>query len=180
MSRIDAVRKWVNIPLIATVILLLIYGAIVVRSATSGFSSGSAMFQRQLLGIAIGLVLLLVAWVIDYSKLEGWIGPLTVMNALLIISPRIPGLGAHVSGATAWLEIAGIRLFQPSEPAKLVTILIMAIVISQYKGKIERWQDVARIMLYLAVPFGLILLQPDLGTGLVFIAITMGMLLVGG
>ncbi len=180
MSRVDTFRKWVNAPLVLTVGLLLVYGAVVVRSATAGFSAGDAMFGRQLFGIGLGLVLLVIAWAIDYSRLEGWLGPLTVANALLIISPRIPGLGAHVSGATAWLEIAGIRLFQPSEPAKLLTILIMAIVISQYKGRIERWQDVARVMLYLAVPFGLILLQPDLGTGLVFIAITMGMLLVGG
>lgn len=180
MSRLEAVRKWANVPLILTVALLLVYGAVVVRSATAGFSAGDAMFQRQLFGIALGLVLLVVAWTVDYSKLEGWLGPLTVLNALLIISPRIPGLGVHVSGATAWLEVAGVRLFQPSEPAKLVTIVIMAIVISQYKGNIERWQDVMRVMLFLAVPFGLILLQPDLGTGLVFIAITMGMLLVGG
>ncbi len=180
MSRVETVRKWTNLPLILTVILLLVYGAVVVRSATAGFSAGESMFQRHLVGIVLGCVLLAVAWVIDYSKLEGWLGPLTVANVLLILSPRIPGLGAQVSGATAWLEVAGVRLFQPSEPAKLVTILIMAIVISQYKGRIERWQNVVRVMLYLAVPFGLILLQPDFGTGLVFIAITMGMLLVGG
>lgn len=180
MSRLEQVVKWTNVPLLLTVGLLLVYGAIVVRSATAGFAAGEAMFQRQLFGIALGLVLLVIAWVIDYRKFEAWLGPLVVLNALLIISPRIPGLGVHVSGATAWLEVAGVRLFQPSEPAKLVTIVIMAIVISQYKGRIERWQDVARVMLYLAVPFGLILLQPDLGTGLVFIAITLGMLLVGG
>ena len=69
--------------------------------------------------------------------------------SLLILSPRIPGLGYEAGGATSWLAIGGFRLFQPSEPAKLVTIVIMAIVISQYKGVIEKPKDVARILAYL-------------------------------
>ncbi len=183
MSRLETARKWVNLPLIVTAVLLLAYGAVVVRSATSGFSTGDEMFQRHLLGIALGLVPLALLWAFDYRRLEGWLGPLVFLNALLILSPLMPGIGAHAKGATAivrWLEVAGVRLFQPSEPAKLVTIIIMAIVISQYKGEIEKGRDVGRVIAFLAVPFGLILLQPDLGTGLVFIAITMGMLLVGG
>jgi rod shape determining protein RodA len=99
---------------------------------------------------------------------------------LLIVSPRIPGLGVAAKGAQSWLEIGGFRLFQPSEPAKLVTIVVMAAVIAQYDGKIERPRDLLRVLAVLAVPLGLILLQPDLGTGLVFVAITAGMLLVGG
>ncbi|MBS3957456.1 MAG: rod shape-determining protein RodA [Clostridiales bacterium] len=179
-SRIELVRDKVNLPLAAVVALLLVFGALMVHSATSGFSYGEAMFQRQLLGIGIGTVLLALAWKIDYRRIEGWLGPLVVLNAFLILSPRIPGLGAEAKGATAWLEIAGVRLFQPSEPAKLITILIMAIVIARFKGRIERGRDVAHVLAYLAVPFGLILTQPDLGTGLVFVAITLGMLLVGG
>ena len=179
-ARTAGVRKWANLPLLLTVGLLLLYGAVVVHSATSGFAFGGAMFQRQLLGMALGLVALALLWMLDYKRLEGWLGPLVVLNALLIVSPRIPGLGGEAKGATAWLEIAGVRLFQPSEPAKLLTIVIMAIVISQYKGVIERPRDVMRVLSYLALPFGLILLQPDLGTGLVFLAIAMGMLLVGG
>ena len=176
----ETVRRWANLPLITTVLLLLLYGAVVVQSATSGFTAGDSMFQRQLLGMALGLIPLALIWAFDYRRLKGWLGPLVVLNALLILSPRIPGLGVEAKGATAWLEIAGVRLLQPSEPAKVVTIVIMAIVISQYEGTIERPRDVLRILAYLGVPFGLILLQPDLGTGLVFIAITMGMLLVGG
>ncbi len=172
--------RWVNLPLLTSVALLLLYGSVLVHSATSGMSGGDAMFRRQLFGIGLGLMLMVVAWTFDYRMLEGWLGPLVILNVFLIISPRIPGLGDTAKGATSWLEIAGFRLFQPSEPAKLVTIVIMAIVIAQYRGKIEDWRDVAKVMAFLAVPLGLILLQPDLGTGLVFVAITMGMLLIGG
>ncbi len=180
MKERSPVLRAVNAPLIASVVLLAVYGSVMVSSAVSGMGAGPGMFKRHIVGIAIGLVPLAVAWAIDYRKLEGWVGPLLILNALLIISPKIPGLGATAKGATSWLQIAGIRLFQPSEPAKLVTIVIMAAVIARYNGKIEHPKDLLKILGVLAVPLGLILMQPDLGTGLVFVAITAGMLLVGG
>ncbi|MDO9107921.1 MAG: FtsW/RodA/SpoVE family cell cycle protein, partial [Coriobacteriia bacterium] len=174
------IRRWVNLPLLVFISLLVLYGSVVVQSATSGMGSGPGLFRRHLIGLVIGLVPMAIAWAIDYRDFKGWIGPLVLLDALLILAPRIPGLGYAAGGATSWLAIGGVRLFQPSEPAKLVTILIMAIVISQYKGRIDGFKDVARVIGYLLIPLGLILLQPDLGTGLVFVAITMGMLLVGG
>ncbi|PKQ29199.1 MAG: hypothetical protein CVT60_06640, partial [Actinobacteria bacterium HGW-Actinobacteria-10] len=180
MEKMSAIRRWLNAPMLLFVVLLVFYGSVMVQSATSGMDAGSALFRRHILGLAIGLVPLAIAWAIDYRDFRGWLGPLVLFDALLIIAPRIPGLGDTAKGATSWLQIAGIRLFQPSEPAKLVTIIVMAIVISQFKGRIESGRDVAKVLAYMAVPLGLILLQPDLGTGLVFVAITMGMLLVGG
>ena len=167
-------------PLLSVVALLVLYGSVMVQSATSGMGSGDALFRRHLIGLAIGLVPLAAAWLIDYRGFKGWLGPLVLLDALLIISPRIPGLGDTAKGATSWLQVGGFRLFQPSEPAKLVTILIMAIVIAQFKGRLDSPRDVAKVMGFLALPLGLILLQPDLGTGLVFVAITLGMLLIGG
>lgn len=170
----------VNAPLLATIALLVVYGSVMVQSATSGMRGGEALLWRHVIGLVIGLVPLAVAWYIDYTDFKAWTGPLVLLDAFLILAPRIPGLGDTSHGATSWLQIFGFRLFQPSEPAKLVTILVMAAVIASHKGKIEKPADVARVLGYLAVPLGLILLQPDLGTGLVFVAITMIMLLVGG
>ena len=174
-------RLWfVNWPLIGLVILSCVYGSVMVQSAVSGMAAGPGLFKRHLLGLALGLVPLAAAWLFDYRRLTGWVGPLLILDALLIVSPKIPLLGTTAKGATSWLAIGGFRLFQPSEPAKLITIVVMAIVISGYKGKIEEWRDVARVLGILAIPLGLILLQPDLGTGMVFVAITAGMLLIGG
>lgn len=180
MDHVHPLRRWLNIPLLAFVALLTLYGSVMVQSATSGMSAGPGLFKRHIVGIVIGLIPMAIMWLIDYRDYKGWLGPLVLFDALLILAPRIPGLGYAAGGATSWLAIGGVRLFQPSEPAKLVTIVIMAIVISQYKGQIESFKDVLRVMGYLAIPLGLILLQPDLGTGLVFVAITLGMLLVGG
>ncbi len=172
--------SFVNVPLLVIVTALVTYGTVIVQSATSGMPGGAGLFKRHLLGIVIGILAMLVTWAIDYRKFKAWLPALVALDVLLVLSPRIPGLGDTAKGATSWLQIAGIRLFQPSEPAKLVTIIVMAIVISRFDGVIERPRDVAKILAFLGVPLVLILLQPDLGTGLVFVAITMGMLLIGG
>jgi rod shape determining protein RodA len=179
-TRWRSVRDSANAPLILAAVALLVYGSIVVASATSGMVGGSGLFKRHLLGIAVGLVPMIIAWAIDYKVLKHWSGPLMIALGFLLISPRIPGLGDTARGATSWLQIGGLRLFQPSEPAKLVLIVIMAALVADCEGRIDRPKDVARIMGYLAAALALILLQPDLGTGLIFIAITMTMLLVGG
>jgi len=174
-------RLWfVNWPLLGFVALLCVYGSVMVQSATSGMTGGPGLVKRHLFGLALGLVPLVLAWAFDYRKFAGWVGPLLALDAFLILSPRIPGLGTTAKGATSWLAIGGLRLFQPSEPAKLITIIVMAVVIASFKGRIERGGDLMRVLGILAVPLGLILLQPDLGTGMVFVAIAAGMLLIGG
>ncbi len=169
-----------NPALVAIVVLLLVYGSVVVRSAVSGMDASDALMRRQLLGIAIGLAGLGAAWAVDYRRLFGWVGPLVIADALLIVSPRIPGLGDTAKGATLWLELAGVRLFQPSEPAKLLFILALAAFIARYKGRIDAPRDVGKVLLVAAIPMTLVVAVGDLGTGLVFVAIAAGMLLLGG
>ncbi len=170
----------VNVPLLVVVAGLATYGTVIVQSATSGMDGGAGLFRRHMIGIAVGIVAMLAAWAIDYRRYRAWLPALIVLDLLLIVSPRIPGIGDTARGATSWLQVAGVRLFQPSEPAKLVTIIIMAIVISRFDGVIDRPRDVMKVLAYLAAPLVLIMLQPDLGTALVFVAFTMCMLLIGG
>ncbi len=169
-----------HIGLGSAVVALLCYGSLMVWTATISMVAHNALVQRQFIGIALGSLFLIGAWLVDYTQYKSWTGPLMILLSALILSPRIPGLGSTTSGATSWLQVAGIRLFQPSEPAKLLFIVVMAAVVAEYGGKIEKFKDVARVAGYAAVPFVLILLQPDLGTGLVFIMISLGMLLIGG
>lgn len=172
--------RLVNLPLLAFVVLLVLYGSVMVRSAVSGMEFGDSMFSRHMLGMGIGAGGLLAAWLFDYRRLRGWVGPLLVACLLLIISPRIPGLGATAKGATLWLEIAGVRLFQPSEPAKLIFIAMLAAAISHYKGRIDAPRDVMRVVGLALAPVLLVVAVGDLGTGLVFLVIAAGMLLIGG
>jgi len=174
------VTNRLHVGLFLASVALVAFGTLMVWSATSGMTAHDAMFKRHLVGVALGLLPLVALWLIDYQKLKAWTGPLMIALSLLIISPRIPGLGATAKGATSWLEVFGVRLFQPSEPAKLLFILVMAAVIAEFAGKIDDARDVAKVAGYAAVPVVLILLQPDLGTGMVFVAIAFAMLMVGG
>lgn len=170
---------FVNWPLVIVVIALLVYGLLVVRSATAGMAGGAGMVRRQMLGILVGLVPLAIAWKVDYRIFRNAFIPLLILDAFLILSPRIPGIGVTAKGATSWIVIFG-QQFQPSELAKIVTILMLASIIERFKGSIENGWDFIKVAGALLIPFGLILSQPDLGTGLVFLAIGSGMLLIGG
>jgi rod shape determining protein RodA len=170
----------VNVPLLVWALLLTIYGTVMVASATSEMTGGAGMLIRHAAGVIAGLLPLALFWAVDYKKFTAWHGPLVALGSLLLISPRIPGLGYTAGGATSWLSVFGVRLFQPSEPAKLIFIVVVAAVVASFAGKIEQPRQVLRVMAYLGAALVLIMLQPDLGTGLVFVAITFVMLAIGG
>jgi rod shape determining protein RodA len=174
---ISALLARINISLALAVAALLVLGSVVVSSATAGMPG---LMTRHLVGIAIGLVVMAVAWAFDYTLFERWLVPLMVALVILLLLPKIPGLGDTAKGANSWVRIGHIQLFQPSEPAKLIFIAIMAGVVARYEGAISTWREVGRVGIYAAVPIVLIMSQPDLGTALVFVAITLGVLLVGG
>ncbi|MDR1774894.1 MAG: rod shape-determining protein RodA [Actinomycetes bacterium] len=169
-------ERWVNPVLVAVLIALLVFGAAFLRTAVHADSS----FKRQLLGIGIGLVGLVVFWIWDYRKLKDWVIPLFILDVLLIVSPRIPGIGKYVNGAWSWLAIGNQNLFQPSEPAKLITILLLAAIVANYDGELNDWRSFLKVVGLSLIPFVAIMVQPDLGTGLVFIVIMLAILLVGG
>ena len=138
------------------------------ESADLSLTIPEANFPRHLVGIAMGLVGAVLIWRNDYRNLQGMTRVLFVVACVLMIAPKIPGLSYSAKGITGWVKVPGIGItFQPSELAKLVVIHLMASLGAQYNGKIESLRDYVRLCAILLVPFGLILLQPDLGTGLV-------------
>lgn len=179
-SRSRKILDAVNVPLVVWTLALVVYGTVMVASATSEMADGSGMLLRHGVGIVIGLVPLALAWAFDYTRLRGWLGVLVAAGAFLLVSPRIPGIGVKAGGATSWVQLFGHRLFQPSEPAKLIFIVVVAAIVASFKGKIDTPRAALKVMAYLGGAVVLILLQPDLGTGLVFVAITLVMLLAGG
>lgn len=182
MERTPVTRwmKRINWQVILLATALVIYGVIVVSSATSGMAAHDSMMRRHMLGVLLGLVMLGVAWTVDYRVLKHWNGPILTVIVLILVAVKIPWFGYEVGGATSWLQIAGLRLFQPSEPAKLLLIVVLAGAIARFEGRVDEPRKALDVFTYLALPLGLVLIQPDLGTALVFVAITLGMLVIGG
>jgi rod shape determining protein RodA len=156
-------------------ILILIYGAVFLQTAVRGDGS----WANQMRGVVLGLIIMAVVWVFDYRKFQDWILPLFIVNGFLLVSPRIPIIGETMRGTARSISLGPFSL-QPSEPAKIVTILLLGAIIARYGGKIDDWRDFAKIVGLSLIPFFAVMTQPDLGTGLVFIIIMIGMLFAGG
>lgn len=154
------------LPQLLSCLALVIYGSIVIWSASLTISDAS--FPRHIVGVALGLVVAYILWRYDYRALANMSKALLILDIVLMLMPSIPGLGYSALGMTGWVKIPLINFrFQPSEVAKLVTIYLMASLGAEYNGKISSLRDYVKLCAILTIPFLLILTQPDLGTGLI-------------
>jgi rod shape determining protein RodA len=169
----------VNVPLLLVLAALTAYGLLIVNSATLNDTDSSFSFSHQLVGVAIGAVVMLILWRIDYRRLSVFIVVMLVLDFLLILSPLLPFIGVTVNGAQSWISLFGQRI-QPGEPAKIITIVAMAALVSKYRGKLDSGKEYLKCFGLLMALLLAIMLQPDLGTGLVFFAIGLTILFAGG
>jgi len=167
----------VNWMLLLTVALLVAYGLLVVYSAT--YSRANFSFSRQAMGVGIGVVALIVFWVIDYRVWARLTIPLLVASILLCVSPLIPGLGVVASGGRNWIMLFGQQV-QPSEFAKVITIMMMASLVARYRGRLDSGREYLKCLGFMLMPMMSVMLQPDLGTAMVYLAIGLTVLFVGG
>ncbi|MCL2654650.1 MAG: rod shape-determining protein RodA [Coriobacteriia bacterium] len=175
------IKRWVNLPLLIVVLVLAAYGAIIVTAVVQGYLSAASMIKKEYLGLILGAILAAGVVAVDYRRFKTWWLGFLVMAGILLFLPKIPGLGVTGGfGGTLWVGIGRTALFQPSEPAKLLTILAVASYIARFEGRIERLRDFLKAVCIACIPFALLIIQGDLGTGLVTLAIMLGILLVGG
>ncbi|EKV55825.1 FtsW/RodA/SpoVE family cell cycle protein [Brachyspira hampsonii] len=163
--------------ILAAVIFLMTAGAIAVYSSTYSPESGktSWMFLKFIFFCATGIVLIFISMFINYTKLAEHRMSLYIPMLGILILVLIPGVGTTVNGSSSWLF--GM---QPSEFGKIVVIIFLAGYLDQIGDKIKEIKYFALAGLFISIPIGLVLLQPDLGTVLVYCFIVFIMLFVGG
>lgn len=158
-------------------LLIVLLGVVNIWSAS--LSIEEASFTSHLAGIALGLGCAVVIWRYDCRALSNMTTALFILACVLMVLPRVPGLGYEGGlGMVGWVRIGPLR-FQPSEPAKLVVIFLMASACAQYNGKIETFRDYAKLCGTLLVPL-LLILTLDLGTGLIIFFIGATIIIVSG
>jgi rod shape determining protein RodA len=168
--------------LTACTIAVACIGAVMVFSATRGPGAGEPLttyfFTRQAMFVVIGIGLFAAASFFDYRHLRDWALPLTVGTAGLLF--LVVFLGASSKGGQRSFAFAGFQL-QPSEFAKVVFVIGLASFLTYDREEVEMDNRRLGICLGLtALPIGLIMLQPDLGTALVFGVTALAMLTVAG
>ena len=178
---IKAVRS--DRPLAIIVALLLFYGLAILYSAgqTDIPTAAAGAWERQLMWLGIGCVLGGFAFRVSPRLLE-WVAPVMYgFGLVLLISLVFIGSGAGTAASTkSWLTIAGYRVGQPAELAKLTTVLMLARYLSAQRVPPQNLRELVIPVLIAAVPAGLVMLQPDLGSAIVFVGILFFMLYWAG
>lgn len=165
--------------LMFAVFFLMVLGVIIVGSATKAHEL--YYVKRQWAWIALGWTLILAVLTTDYNGWARYSSVIYWTNVGLLTAVMV--LGRTALGAQRWLglphPVKGPVFIQPSEFAKLAIIVTLACLLAR-QGRIRTWTDFLPSALHVGLPMALILLQPDLGTSLVFIAIIIGMLFLAG
>ena len=161
--------------LILFTLVLSIIGVFAISSAMG--EAGADNVKKQIGGIIVGTVLMIIASLVDYHFiLKFWI-PIYVFTLVVLLFVIFGG--ETTNNAQRWFRIGGIR-FQPSELAKLLLILFFASFIMKYKEKIGSLHLLLVCMGLFLVPFFLVYKQPDLSTSLVLIFIFAAIVFAGG
>jgi rod shape determining protein RodA len=147
-----------------------------VEVGNSALSPGTT-FSRGLMWAGIALVVFVVAASFDYKWLKTFAWPLYFANLALLAGTLVVGSG--VGGSARWVSILGFQ-FQFSELAKILMIIVLANYLSARWGKLDSLLSILGACLLVAPAWVLVMMQPDLGTSLVFAAILAGMLFMSG
>ncbi|HTI68952.1 MAG TPA: rod shape-determining protein RodA [Candidatus Limnocylindria bacterium] len=170
-------------PLWLAVLGLMLIGAAFIFSATGRLESarGAAWYDytavRQVMAYVAGLGCVFAMCLVDYGRVARW--ALIAYWASIIVLLAVFLFGADRHGARRWLDLGPIQ-FQPSEFAKLAFLFSMANFLSRPAGELHSPALFFKAIAMAALPFLLILKQPDLGSALVFMPVTLVMLYVAG
>ena len=166
-------------PLVVVALLLSAFGIAMVYSAgqTDYPTAVANLWRHQLTWLGLGVA---AAWIVsrassrvlDFMTAPAYVGSCFVLLVLIFVGKG--GLGA--SNNHSWLAIGGVKLGQPSEIAKLAVVLMLARVLSERKEAPDSLVELWPSGVVVGVPLVLILLQPDLGTGIVFLGMYFSML----
>lgn len=160
-----------NFKLLFMVIALAVIGIVAVGSAQPSLQS------RQIAGFVIGLFLMLVISLFDYSVLLKLYWLMYLGNVLLLILVIV--MGEDAGGAQRWIKIMGIQ-FQPSEIAKILIVLFFAQFIFVHQEKLNTFKYLSLCVILFALPAVLVYKQPDLSTTIMICLIFCVILFTGG
>ena len=171
--------------LLAAVLCLSIFGLMMIYSSSSvwalyRFGDSFHYVKYQAVFFLIGVFLMLIVSKINYSIYYRYSNLILFISFLLLVLVLIPGIGSIRNGSRSWFGIGSFGI-QPSEAAKISLIIFTSKYLSSSQDYIKSYfKGVFPILLVAFLFFGLIMLQPDLGTGLILFISILSILLIAG
>jgi rod shape determining protein RodA len=182
----DSPLRHVDWVLVTAVLALALIGTLLVWSATQSSLRQAGLnprtyLEKQLLNVAIGLVLMVVTSVVGYRRLRAY-SPLVYLAACLGLLAVLSPLGTTVNGAHSWISLPGGFQIEPSEFAKIGMILMLAVILGSPRDRMPRpgLRELALALAVGAVPLALVALQPDLGVAVLLLVLLVGMIALSG
>lgn len=177
--------KPVDPGIVFAVLALLGIGLVMVFSASSVkaqvlYGSSYYFLERQAIWAALGVAVMLFVSNIHYGFWRRSCRPIFAMNLAMLVLVLIPGVGRVVNGARRWIGVGSLAV-QPSEFMKFAFVLFLAWSLSRAHGQIgEFWRGLVPRLVLLGIVFGLIMLEPDMGTSLATAGTVVVMLFAAG
>lgn len=168
-----------------TVIILSLFGLLMIYSSSNiwaDFKYNDSLHFLKYQGIFcfIGLFLMIIVSKIDYRIYYKYSNIILLFSFILLILVLIPGIGTIRNGSRSWFGIGPLGI-QPSEAAKISLIIFTSKYLSLNEKYIKYFiKGVLPILIVIIIFFGLIMLQPDLGTGLILLLSIVSLLFISG
>lgn len=171
--------------LFIVIILLVIFGIIFLSSASSvisfqEYNDSRYMFLKQVVGIIIGFVAMGIFYKVDVKLWKKLAFPMLIASIITLVAVFIPGLGVEHGGARRWIDIGPVQL-QPSEFLKFSIIIYLATLFEKKGHEVrDTYSGLIPFLALLGIMGALIMAQPDMGTLLVIIMISLVMYFISG
>ncbi len=165
-------------PFVGLIFVLLAASLVVLSSASQNIILSDPYYyvKKQALWMVLGIVVAAITAYFSYQTFPRWAKFAYIFMILILVGVFfVPSQ----SGVQRWYDL-GFMDFQPSELSKIITIVAFACFLKKRQAKMHLWSTFFLSLLFLGLPLVLIILEPDLGTGLVFIALWIGMMWVAG
>ena len=158
---------------------LIACSLVVLKGATRNDVLGSPLFfvERQAGYAVVGLLLMVLLTRFDYSRLREF--KLPIYGALIGLNLLVLGLGSVARGSRRWISLPFFQ-FQPSELGKVLLVVALAAFVVDRSRRLHERETTARMMLLALGPAALVMIQPDLGTALVYVTLALCVLFVAG
>ncbi len=172
----DYLKEYFDFTLFISTVLLVVIGLISIFSATH--SAGLIeVFEKQIIWAVAGFLAMVVCFFIPIRYLEIAAYPLFGISLLLLA--LVPVIGQTVYGSTSWINFGFFKI-QPSEFVKVTSAIALALYLSNKNVKIQEIKYILISFMIPFVPFALIMLQPDFGTGTVYMFMYLFMIFWAG